>query len=369
MISPPDLILDADPPVTAEFVNEAYRVLLGRDPESEDVVQGSVRKKVRRSELVASILRSLEFSTSPSSRALYEHWDPDYQRRAATCDSVCAHFARSDVKGEEGFYKDFLGVRTRVTYVPEMLPKNGMVFGLPGQGQGIGFDPGEWEGTLRSILEARDRVVGIELGAGWAPWLVSIAAASRIREIADIHLVGVEADPGHFEMMLTHFADNGIDPAEHTLFNGVVGIEDGFALFPKLPDSHQDWGAQAVLDTGKLGASFKDYRGRQFEQVDRVPCVALTTLLKRFDRVDIIHCDIQGGEVEVIPAAFDEINRRVRRIVIGTHSREAEGVALGHFAQAGWALELETPVKFYATDGRVVPYEDGLQVWSNPRLG
>ena len=222
---------------------------------------------------------------------------------------------------------------------------------------------------MRSILEARGRVVAIELGAGWAPWLVTIAAASRIKGIANVRLVGVEADPGHYEMMLTHFADNGIDPAMHTLFKGVVGAEDGFALFPRLPDSNFDWGAQAVLDNDRPEGNFQDYRGKLFEEVDRVPCVALTTLLKEFDRVDIIHCDIQGGEVQVIPAAFDEINKRVRRIVLSTHSRRGRSSGAGALPPSGLGPGARTPVKFYAADGRVVPHLDGLQVWSNPRLG
>jgi hypothetical protein len=359
-------------PVDEAFVRDAYRVLLGREAEDAKLVQAQVTMRVPRAQLVSQMIRSLEFSLSPVAKRLKEeHWDLEFARRAAACDGVAGQFAQKNVQPEDGFYKDFLGVRTRCTYIPGLEGASGHVFGLPGQGQAIRFDPSEWEGTLRSVLEAKKgRVVAFELGAGWAPWLVTVAAAARIKGVRDVKLVGVEADDGHYAMMEQHLRDNGVDPAAHTLLKGIIGVSDGVAYFPKLPDTRMDWGAQAVLDANAKASTegFQDYRGKAFDELEEMPSFALSTLLREFDRVDIIHCDIQNGEVEVVPAAFEEIDKRVRRFMLGTHSREAEAIGLAHFAKAGWILEAETPCQFYAADGRVVAHTDGVQVWTNPKL-
>ena len=53
----------------------------------------------------------------------------------------------------------------------------------------------------------------VELGAGWGRWLVD--AWSVLKQIGKtdkgLLLVGVEAEPTHFEWMKQHFADNGLD--------------------------------------------------------------------------------------------------------------------------------------------------------------
>ena len=66
---------------------------------------------------------------------------------------------------------------------------------------------------LESVLEADDGFTMVELGAGWGRWLVD--AWSVLKQIGKtdkrLLLVGVEAEPTHFEWMKQHFADNGLD--------------------------------------------------------------------------------------------------------------------------------------------------------------
>ncbi|HYM01567.1 MAG TPA: hypothetical protein VET85_01400 [Stellaceae bacterium] len=63
----------------------------------------------------------------------------------------------------------------------------------------------EWELLLSAVLDARDRFVMIEAGAGYGRWLVTAACALRQRrpEVA-FHLIGVEAEPQHFAWMKQH---------------------------------------------------------------------------------------------------------------------------------------------------------------------
>src|SRR3954447_10429695 len=130
-------------------------------------------------------------------------------------EAVLRSFPRYEGPAEPGFVIDFLGTRTRTAYI-STLPPEGHVEGypLPGNFHATGL---EWAGVLRAVLDAGPEVVAVELGAGWGPWLVAVAAAARVRGIRAVRLVGVEGSRHHVEYLRTHFADNGLDPAAHTI--------------------------------------------------------------------------------------------------------------------------------------------------------
>lgn len=363
----------AQRPVTPEFARWAYRVLLHREVETKDIVDHLVASKISEAGLTLRILRSLEFSLGAVGTQLTtENWHPQDATHAANLATLLAGFKHYAGHGQPGFYMDFLGVRTRVHYVPEGRTYENQVVPLPTDDRPFLFETAEWEGMLRSVLEARGSLVAIELGAGWGPWLVSCHAAARQRGIDDIKLAGVEASEDHFACMLQHLRDNGIDPEQHDLFKGVVGKTDGFAYFPRLPDAHEDWGAQALIAHDEPGAdtldNVVDYRGTTFEKMDRVPSIALNSLLQRYDHIDVMHCDIQDSEGDVLPPAVDELSKRVRRVVVGTHSRKSEGALLEAFVAAGWTLEADRSCRYVFDKDRLVLLLDGIQVWANPRL-
>ena len=183
-------------------------------------------------------------------------------------------------------------------------------------------------------------------------------AATR-RGITDIHLLGVEGSAEHVEYMRQNFVDNGLDPDAHHLIHGVVGTTNGIARFPKLERPGEDYGAAA------------DYAaGASVREMVEVPCFSLETLLRDLPPViDLIHCDVQGGEADVMAAALPTLNARVRRVVIGTHGRRIEGLLLEQFSQQGWRLEHEGNCMYHqAHTGDLVLYKDGEQVWRNTRL-
>src|ERR1041384_2248518 len=128
--------------------------------------------------------------------------------RHANATAMIANWLRR----EPGFFYDFLGVRTRVSYL--LLPEwaDGHIFGIPHPGERFLHSRAEWFGLLRAVDEASDRLVAAELGAGWGPWLVAAHAAARQKGIGEVHLIGVESSVDHAEMMRQHFVDNGIDP-------------------------------------------------------------------------------------------------------------------------------------------------------------
>ena len=332
-----------------------------------------VASRISETDLVLQIFRSLEFSLGEiAGRINAENWHPQAAMQVAVLGELLRNFKRYSGPGQPGFYLDFLGTRTRTRYVPEMRQYDNQVVTFPIEGPPLLFETAEWEGILRSVLEAKTRLVAIELGAGWAPWLVTCFAAARQRGIGDIQLAGVEASDEHFSYMVQHLRDNGIDPGQHYLFKGVIGVSDGYAYFPRLVDADKDWGAQAVLTGAGVSeealTNYTDYRGLTHDTMDSVPSLALSTLLQRYARVDVIHCDIQDSEGEVLPCAMDELSSRVRRVVVGTHSRKSEGALLEAFSARGWILEADTPCRYVVEQNRTMLVKDGVQVWANRAL-
>lgn len=259
--------------------------------------------------------------------------------------------------GEPGFFTDFLGVRTRTSIMPLPDWVSGKVFGYPCNEEKFLHSVDEWCGTLRSVIEASKSLVAIELGAGWGPWLVAAHGAARMRGIDDVRLIGVEGMAEHVTMMHQHFIDNDIEPNRHRILHGIVGTRDGTAYFPTAKDATIEWGSEAI---------FSEVQPPDTAALD---CVSLPTLMAEYPRVDIIHCDIQGAEGEVLPAALPDMTKKVRRIVVGTHSRGIEHTLFGAFLKHGWKLEVEEACTFNIIDGRHFAKEDGTQVWVNPHLG
>ena len=398
---------------------------------------------------------------------------------------IIRSFLSYEGKGEPGFIIDFLGVKTRVDYFSGKSDLSGHVEGYP-LPWNFHANSIEFAGVLRSALEAKDRFVAVELGAGWGPWLLTGAAGAKQRGIESIHLVGVEGSQSHFEYLQSHLRDNGYEPEAHTLLHGVVGCYDGTAEFPLLTDPSLDWGAEARFDTavqpvGSLETLLKpcdfgrvDIRGEGFDVIARDPkdgnvngqrltiqtrsrsieerlmgeltgrswvleseeasrfvqrdenvslhrdgcqvwrnvgtdegaitrmrralktrvkrllkpfdprrkpvrvatvkpmekvrCFSIEALLKPYERVDVVHVDIQGAEYEVIAHAREVLKRKVRRLVIGTHGRSIEERLMGELAGKSWVLESEEASLFEQRAGNVYLHRDGCQVWRNVRF-
>jgi FkbM family methyltransferase len=269
--------------------------------------------------------------------------------------------------GEPEFFRDFLGVRTRVSFMPPpYAPFAGTVEGPPGAERAGFLDPAEWAGALTGVLQARERFRAIELGAGFGPILVGSAVAAARLGISDIRLVGVEGAESHVAMMRRHFSDNGLDPDAHRLLHAVVGTYDGTAQFTRLLDPSIDWGGEALYQGANGTAGRTPQRSLDF---DEVVCLSLPTILADFDTADVVHFDIQGAEREVIEDSITVLDRKVRRLVIGTHGRDLEQRLLEFLDGRGWILEIDKACSFHQPPPHAITLaQDGVQVWRNPVL-
>jgi FkbM family methyltransferase len=174
--------------------------------------------------------------------------------------------------------------------------------------------------------------------------------------------VGVEPDPTHFRWLIKHFKDNDINDQHHHLIEGAVGIEDGEAFLSMAVDPAADYGQRVF-------ASVEEANRHGIANTIPVRTYALSTLLSRFDVVDLVDMDIQGTELEVVSAAHDQLTSKVKRINVGTHSHDIEKGLRKLLGISGWHCEAD----YSCLGNRRTPYGeitfgDGTQTWVNPKF-
>jgi FkbM family methyltransferase len=340
--------MESAPKNLRDAVYWAYRLFLGRNPDNENSIEAHI--KTLESPTVAAI--SARFRSSPEFGVL--------TRQTTGVHKPIVDFGEfrdtTQYSREIGFYRDLFGIKTRLSYLPKFYEQYSGC--LPGD-QGIELlpmhDDVELEGMLEAGRAASGTLTVMELGAGWGPW-ISIGAKMAERRGLSYRLIAVEGSADHFKFLQTHVDDNQIDLTKCNLVHGVVGPKDGTAKFPILLDPSSDYGASignAVTGSG------------EFEELK---CYSIATLLAGEPTVDIIHCDIQGHEVEALTAAISALSAGVRRVVVGTHGRSIEEKLHELFSSNGWRLDkdMACTVKL----GQVAPdlVQDGAQLWVNPRL-
>jgi FkbM family methyltransferase len=272
---------------------------------------------------------------------------------------------------DQGLTANFLGVFTRDSFF-NMMEKHPQLRFETSRLPAFSEEYFEWIDLLEAVTAARGQFTMIELGSGWGRWLVNgWAAAKAVHGEIPCRLIGVEPEPTHFRWMHVHLQDNGVDRSRCQLVQAAVTEYDGAVWF--YVGRPADWYGQAVAPTpGRLRrlwallrkeVSVGDYRVR------RVKAVSLRTLLRQLETVDLIDLDVQGAELSVLKAAVDELNRKVKRVHIGTHSPEIESGLRTLFSDHGWNNVNDYPSGSDSnTPWGSVKFQDGVQTWTNPKL-
>ncbi len=273
---------------------------------------------------------------------------------------------------------DFLGIKTRVSYlgVPEWRDSEDCSApSLPR------FDDQylEWIDLLEAISEARNDFTMMELGAGYGRWLVRATSIARSFGNIPCKLVGVEAEPTHFEWMCQHFSDNGLSPADHLLIRGAVSTKDGTARF--LVGNPGEWYGQRMAKLEDQWERIKrplkqitskpasKARSLPRYRLEKVRTVSLNTLLASLQKVDLIDLDVQGSELEVLAVAALTINEKVGRVHTGTHNRRVEAGLRSFFSRLEWISVFDFPGQSeHETPWGPIEFQDGVQSWVNPRF-
>jgi hypothetical protein len=124
------------------------------------------------------------------------------------------------------------------------------------------------------------------------------------------------------------------------------------------------WGLEPIFGASEAQRADATRTG----EYNEVRMVTLFDLIAQHPRIDLLHVDIQGGEVDVINGSLQVLREKVACILIGTHSREIEGRLMKTLLKAGWHLEMERPAIFHLVEGRPVTRVDGVQGWRNVDL-
>ena len=290
-------------------------------------------------------------------RSPFSHYTAVFDPR----DLVQRH-AAIGLKPTPGYFTNFLGVLIDPKFFPSILDEKAGEIEKPPQVCNWHACVAEWGATLRAVEYAGPTFTMIELGCGWGCWMNNTGVAAK-RLGKKVHLIGVEGDESHIGFARESLATNGFATDEYTLHRGVAAGRSGTALFPRQDQGGAHWGLEPIFGATDEQRAEALRTGR----FDALPMISLAELVAGHDRIDLLHIDIQGGEVEFIRNCLPLINEKVAYMFIGTHSRQIDGALFDLLLGAGWLLEIERPALIRIEHGQAAVHSDGVQGWKNSR--
>lgn len=228
----------------------------------------------------------------------------------------------------------------------------------------------EYLAVVDSILDAQKYYQMSEIGASYAPFSAVAGYLALKHGIEKIALRPVEASFEAKKIINENLNANNLlnDHIDVKIIQAAVVGEFKSCYFPA-NDPTIDNGGAAQDDWSEL-----DYRGAAVP-LRKVKGIPLSFVIDSFafpSPIDLLHVDIQGSEIDALPKEIDKLNAKVKRILVGTHSRLIEGRLLELFHAAGWELLAEQSCEFvYRNElssfvGMTIV--DGNQYWMNPLL-
>ena len=298
----------------------------------------------------------------------YGGWEPS--------DVLRFHKYHCPKLGQSGYITDFFGIRTPTECVPWAAGADGTTStDCPIPDDGIRAEAIEYYALVRALeLSSDESFSMIELGASYAPWACLGACLALRANRRRVKVRAVEASQFFIEKLKENWAVNGLSQdsplypqqlIECDVMHAAIATEPGSMFFP-LVGGFGENGGQAVATAREV-----DYVGRKVAH-EEVRAITVEQAMSGFDTVDLIHCDIQGAERDVLPRAIGLLTDRVRCVFVGTHSREIEGVLLSCFHRAGWSLSRERPAMFLhrpeLPEIEGMTTRDGGQFWINSKF-
>jgi FkbM family methyltransferase len=264
--------------------------------------------------------------------------------------SVFRQFSRWEGRVPEGFIVNFLGAMTRVDFfegyseLSRQYPSDRY---LKTEYPAFDEEYFEWIDILEAVSGAEGHFTMLELGAGFGRWTANAALALRRLKNLPHTLIAVEAEPTHFEWLTQHLADNLLNPKNLRLVRAAVAVSDGIVGF----------------HVGEPANWYGQYIGGSHP----VEAVSLKSLLGPLKSVDLVDMDIQGAELEVLEAAAQDLDEKVKRVHVGTHGAEIEQGLHQVFTLLGWKCLRSFPCGgTVETEWGRIRFQDGVQTWLNP---
>ena len=223
----------------------------------------------------------------------------------------------------------------------------------------------EWQDMISSILTADKHFNMIELGAGWAKWIVDGTAIAKKEGITKIVAIGVEAQPIHCQWGKDHIITNKMEK-ECFMICAAVGEKDGKVQFP-VDDTGGQYGngIQMLLD------------GKKAKKIIEIDEISLCSVIARFqgESIDFLSLDVQSYEHAILKPTPKTLEclKRVRLIHISLHrveENDARQFVETFVGLMGWKLvryfPLETPS--VSTQYGPISFHDGVITFVNTHL-
>jgi FkbM family methyltransferase len=226
----------------------------------------------------------------------------------------------------------------------------------------------DWVPLVQALLRAGPTFHMTALGAGWGRWIASGAALARQLGLA-FKVLGVEAEPQHFEWMARHIKENQIPPEYAILICAAAAGRPGHCWFQV--GNPQAWYGQSIVpvDDANEASLINETSGLR-----RVKAVTIKDVLAQLSPLDYLHMDIQGTEAEFLRYAPEELDRSVGMVNVGTHGLNIETELRTLFKGLGWTSVYDIPIgstcqiRVGENVHPAVEFGDGVQVWTNPRF-
>ena len=242
-------------------------------------------------------------------------------------------------------------------------------------------------------MAARGRFVMVELGGGYAARSVDAHRALQNLNPMPCQLVIVEAEPTHFAWAKRHLEANGIDPADHWLIKAAVSVDSDPKLFMRgagvyyngivepadvetvvkqiIDVNNTEQALRNLMTAGRCGMQipYNSAAGRDLFDYEFVSTIPLADILAPLPHVDLMDIDIQGAEDTAIEPAMDLLNRRVKRVHLGTHGADIHRGLWELFFEHEWICEFDyPPFSQNATPWGQFETMDGILHFQNSRL-
>tara|TARA_R110002074_G_scaffold132808_3_gene276368 strand:- start:7726 stop:8538 length:813 start_codon:yes stop_codon:yes gene_type:complete len=167
------------------------------------------------------------------------------------------------------------------------------------------------------IENNRDEFNFMELGAGFGRW--SVIARNIVRKIKPnlkFYAVAIEAEPKHFRMMKTFLDDNDTEDTIKAIHGAVTQGNEKYLEFASANYAQREkldsinWWGQAICAPGKGMYKVKAYN--------------LSKLLEEKEIWDLLDLDVQGSEADILIPNKKILDKKVKKLHIGTHGRDLE---------------------------------------------
>lgn len=345
--------------ITKDDVVSAFRKYLNRDPESENAIQFFLNNFNNELKLSNAIKNSAEYKKKNN---IPDTSSSPFWNYSSAFDALntIKKYSGKNIKPSPRHCTNFLGVKIRPDFFPNILADRiGTIEPVPIPANWHA-DIAEWASCLRSVELSGERFSMLELGCGWGCWMNNLGVLAKSLG-KKIRLYGIEADEDHLRFAVSSLGDNEISKDEYLLTHGIAGKSGGFALFPRI-ESGINWGGAAIFNPTEL--QIKEFADSG--KFVRMPVIDIEEVIKNEKKLDLMHVDIQGAELDLLTEIFDLLCNKVRYLFIGTHSRKIESGLFDLFmSNASWSLEMERPAVHKIIDGVPVVVVDGVQAWRN----